>query len=577
MHIDGLDKTRFRLAEELRTRGWAISVDLGRSTGLHRMRGTKFLHRLKSVDFLFVHHSVETELYQVLSVSGLDEASEKLGAQCIVVMRGERGLSFATKFDGKSAVRDQGAAHSENVVDTAGAGDALIGSFLTEVVRNSDPSQIQSPTDAATTAEFLARGQKWASSKCAFVGARGHIAGAEGKSWSWDRARKVLTEAKSVDDLALTNLSRSMCISCDSILVEQVQQSVSTFQLRHNVLRLPALVEMAWGSRHFSPWPLLRDLKGPGYIVGTGGSFAAASYVGLLLQSAGRGVMQPIRPFDYVRTAVATPLVVVLSHSGQTADIEQAVQKAKQLSVGRIVLVAGVPNPPLGQSLDPQRDTILLAGSAEQERGFLSIAGVALPAFLAWASFQTQTWADDGGFKIFNRLYSEAENRALRAATDADHKARGTDWIDRRMVALGGGFSWPAVLDFESKIVEGTLGHVEVSEMKDYSHGRFMSSIERGCTAVIFGLPDDLAYREFLLERLKRKNVIVDISSSRPGPEGGLELLLTVLHLVRFISERKGIDAAKPEVPKVGLELYRYTSIFDFQNGRRGADEHDQA
>ncbi len=573
IHMDGLDRVRFDLASTLRRRGWAVSVDLGRSTGLHRLRGTQFLDRLLTADFIFVHHTVERELYQLLSADSLREASERLNAKCVVVTRGAQGLSFSTRSAKGVVTRDEVAVPSESVVDTAGAGDALIGSFLSEVVKNFGVVKDGGFGDTQFAAELLARGQAWAARKCSYVGARGHIAGTTGESWSWDDAKGKLIDAKSVDDLALANLSRSTCISCDSLLVEQVQQSVSTFQLRHNILRLPGLVEAAWSARHFTPWPILRELRGPGYAVGTGGSFAAAYYTALLLESAGCGVMQPVKPFDYVRTAVPTPLLVVLSHSGQTADVEQAIQRAKQLGVAKIVVIAGVPNPPLALHLDRPGDSVLLAGSANPERGFLSFAGVALPAFFGWAVLHPNVWDDDLGFSTFQKIYADAEDRALRAVTEADRQARGSEWTNRNIVALGGGYGWPAVLDFESKLVEGNMGHVEVSEMKDYSHGRFMSSIERGCTAVIFGLPDDVPYRQFLVERLKRKNVLVDISTTRHGPEGGLDLLLTALHLVRFIAERKGVDAAKPEVPKVGLELYRYTSIFDFENSHQRSGE----
>ena len=48
---------------------------------------------------------------------------------------------------------------------------------------------------------------------------------------------------------------------------------------------------------------------------------------------------------------------------------------------------------------------------------------------------------------------------------------------------FGGGDSWPAVLDLESKMIEGDLGRATLLEVKDFSHGRFLhtlSPIQRG-------------------------------------------------------------------------------------------------
>ncbi len=565
MHTDGLDKTRFGLAEKLKASGWLISLDLGRSTGLYRMRDTNILDRLREVDLLFLHQRVESEILRMAGADSLSTLVERLKLRSAVVTKGERGATFAFLTDSGHAVSaEQPAKTPETILDTSGAGDALIGSVLSQISKNSNSGEVWFPQSSDEFLQVLGRAQRVAADKCKFIGARGHIAGLGGSSWSWERIQHSLVEGKSVDDLMVANLSRKTCVSCESLLVDQLQQSVSTFRLRYNIVSLPAQIEMGWKVRRFSPWKTLTELNGPGYVIGTGGSFSAATFLALLLSTQGRGMARAVRPFDYIRMGNVSPYVIVLSHSGKTLDIAQALKVAKQRGVKRRVLVSGAEKPDLAKYLDGTGDVVIVAGNGEPEHGFLSFSGVALPMFLSWAVFRRHIWEKEEGFQVFHEIFSESKNKASAAAHMADKLAAGPQWTDRKIIALGGGFGWPAIRDFESKMVEGNLGHVEISEMKDYSHGRFMSSIEGSCTAIVFGLPDDLPYRNFLIDRIRRKNIVIDLSTTREGGEGGLDLLLSELHLVNLIAERKGYDAAKPNVPRVGLELYRYKSLLDY-------------
>ena len=131
----------------------------------------------------------------------------------------------------------------------------------------------------------------------------------------------------------------------------------------------------------------------------------------------------------------------------------------------------------------------------------------------------------------------------------------------RKSIILGGGFAWPAMLNIESKMVESNFGRPQISEIKDYSHGRFVSSMDQNVLAIVCGMPDDKEFRDFLIERLKDRNDVIEINSEEDGPIGSLELLLQSEHLMRCFTEKEYIDISKPKIPRKGLELYKYEKL----------------
>ena len=44
------------------------------------------------------------------------------------------------------------------------------------------------------------------------------------------------------------------------------------------------------------------------------------------------------------------------------------------------------------------------------------------------------------------------------------------------LVGLARGWGWPALIDLESKIVEGGICTIELSELKNYTHGRYINT-----------------------------------------------------------------------------------------------------
>jgi sugar/nucleoside kinase (ribokinase family)/fructoselysine-6-P-deglycase FrlB-like protein len=562
IHTDGVDLTRLRTLKSFGRTTRILTLDLGRSTGIYRMHQTSLVERLRGIDVLFVHSKVLPELKRLTGSARERDLLGLLDASVLISTKGDKGVDFWVRDGDEIGEFSQPSAGPKKLVDTAGAGDALIGFFLSRLSAIPIEDARNFLEDAEKVASALSKAQVWAAHKCGFFGPRGHIAGADGKTWSWDQDSRHLEATGTVEELKLLNLSRTRCVSCEAKIVEAAQPSFSTLRFIQNVIRLPSKVESAWKTRMKYPWGGLWEQDKPGYVVGTGGSYSVAYFAALLLSEQYKTPVMPIRPFDFIRYGVQVPTAIFVSNSGKTIDVVRALEHALDLGIETRVFITGA-NPEIAASyLRPRKDLLLCTG-ADGERGFLSVAGTIVPCFMIQSSLSGQAWNEDSGYLKFHRLFESARVKATKAFSEMERRIP-KDLVGKRVVILGGGFAWPAMLDIESKMVESGTGLPEISEMKDYSHGRFVSSIDSRSVTIVFGMPDDKPYRDFLIRKLGTGKPIIEISTELSKGEGALELMLQGEHFMKLIAERAGIDISAPKISPRGLQLYRYADILNF-------------
>ena len=120
------------------------------------------------------------------------------------------------------------------------------------------------------------------------------------------------------------------------------------------------------------------------------------------------------------------------------------------------------------------------------------------------------------------------------------------------------------MLDLEGKMTETGLANVVLHETRDFSHGRFMSVLERrGSTnhddpVVLFSAADPDPYEDKLRSVIPQER-LVEIGTTQDNGIGALELLVLSQYISVRVGEELGQDISKPRgIPKEGLELYRW-------------------
>ena len=259
---------------------------------------------------------------------------------------------------------------------------------------------------------------------------------------------------------------------------------------------------------------------------------------------------------DYLRTAGPTDAVIMVSYSGANADTAAVLTHARDLNVGRIALVTASVRPPLANLLG--RSDLVIShgnprGAGSPERGFVSIAATVAPCALFAAAI-----AGAGELAHLHRQLPDVLEGDMALGSRLAQAMRD----ELALAVIGGGWAWPAMLDIESKWAEADLGGVAIHELKDFSHGRFLSVLgpQAAQVPLILSTGQQSEYEQLLLGVLDGLSP-VELRTQREGPVGAFELILRSQFVAQRVADSLGRDLSRPElIPEDGLRLYRWSS-----------------
>ena len=118
----------------------------------------------------------------------------------------------------------------------------------------------------------------------------------------------------------------------------------------------------------------------------------------------------------------------------------------------------------------------------------------------------------------------------------------------------------PAV-DFESKLVEGGVANIHLTDLRNYAHGRYHWLERHGKTTVLVALitPEWAPLLERTLEHLSPAVEVIRLKASHEGPLGAIELAVEQMRLFGQIAAAHGLDPGNPPAPQFGRELFNLT------------------
>ena len=124
---------------------------------------------------------------------------------------------------------------------------------------------------------------------------------------------------------------------------------------------------------------------------------------------------------------------------------------------------------------------------------------------------------------------------------------------------LFGEWGKSAAFDLESKFSEAALGNVQLSDYRNFGHGRHNWLAKRGKnTGIIsFVTPDEEKIAEKTLALIPKDVPILRVASYiKSGPLASLDLLIKTMFIVDIIGESRNIDPGRPGVADFGIKLY---------------------
>lgn len=274
--------------------------------------------------------------------------------------------------------------------------------------------------------------------------------------------------------------------------------------------------------------------------VGSGGSCTAAHFAALLHRHYAGSPGRHATPLELLvdRENLAQSAVLMISASGRNQDVLGAVRRA-----------IGAEVPALG-SVTMNRDNPLTREVHAFSRGF---------------AFAEQIPAGKDGFLATNSLAAslvilarayDVEVPTIMPSRDTTEQA---DIGDRpSAIVLHAGWASPVATDLESRLHESTLLNVQITDYRNFGHGRHLWLARRNTETTIVALvtPETASLARRTLRLIPAGIPVARLESTAPGPAASIELLVTALHWTGAVGELKSLDPGRPQVPAFGRRLF---------------------
>lgn len=290
-----------------------------------------------------------------------------------------------------------------------------------------------------------------------------------------------------------------------------------------------------------NPFPLL--------VVGSGGSLSSAHFVARLHEQTTGQMAQAITPLELIVSNVepSRHAILLVTAGGNNKDILKTLDVALNREFGAIGIICAR----LGSEL------------VKKSREYPHVHAYEFPnpvgkdGFLAVNSLLSTC-------VLVNRAYNATETPRIHIQHLIDDipDFQNTEWDNllnkKTIVALGGGWAWPAIIDLESKFTEAALGNVLITDYRNFGHGRHHWFDKKGNDSALLVLEtpplSKLARKTLALLPSKYPSAI--LSSFFDGPLASIDLLKKIFYLVKMAGVKAKIDPGKPKVPEFGKKYY---------------------
>jgi hypothetical protein len=136
-------------------------------------------------------------------------------------------------------------------------------------------------------------------------------------------------------------------------------------------------------------------------------------------------------------------------------------------------------------------------------------------------------------------------------------------WQRRTLVVLYGPDCHAAAVDLESKFSEAALGNVQLTDFRNFAHGRHHWLAKRGGETAVIAITSesDRSLADTLLALLPTDIPVVRLSAVGTGLKANLSALLQIFMVVGSAGKAQGVDPGDPGVPSFGRRIFHQRSF----------------
>ncbi len=291
----------------------------------------------------------------------------------------------------------------------------------------------------------------------------------------------------------------------------------------------------------------------PLLVIGSGGSLSSACLASVLHQERGLGISYFDTPLLALRTLknCGKARVLIISARGRNPDVLGFAKAAILSEVDSLTSLCCMKGSPLSQVVSAYgRGAAFEFGNPSGKDGYLATNSlIALNTLLARA-YSAESELPDTWDEVNNWAALDAAlNKASASHPPATSK--------KQLLLLFGSDTRSAAVDFESKFHESGLASVQVTDYRNFAHGRHLWLDRHPETPVLmFVSPSDKNLAIKTKSRLPKTAASFVIETGLSGVGASFAMQAAVFQLVSSFAKAREWDPGKPVVPDFGRKLY---------------------
>ena len=277
---------------------------------------------------------------------------------------------------------------------------------------------------------------------------------------------------------------------------------------------------------------------GPAVFVGSGGALAVAEFAAQLHRQTSGRPARATTPLGLAAGARESDAATVLfSARGRNPDIRLGARAASYAGYHPVIVVSCRSSSELPPALLRYVDVAVQTPSPKD--GFLATSSV-----IAMTVGLTRSL----GFELPVVLEFEAE-MAKEPLRD-------------RTIIVGGALQHAAMVDLDTRLAETGLSAAQTSDLRNFAHGRHVGLARNSdtTTVVVLSDPASEALANRTVDTLPSSVDVRRLHSSHSFPASSIQLIGHSMHMVGATGAARGVDPAKPGVPRFGRDLYRLSA-----------------
>ena len=299
--------------------------------------------------------------------------------------------------------------------------------------------------------------------------------------------------------------------------------------------------------------------------IGSGGSLSASIFGETLFIKSLNLLANSISPFELESFDIFNKNIPIwfISHGGNNTDILGSAVWAKEyLNVSNGIVITGSKNSKLSQLASEYKWITITIPS--KERNFVSVIG-----YLSQIAVLCGLLTPKQELNRLNNFFTESNLIPIfhyysKKMLGYSYEITPNEKIleNLHLIGLARGWGWPAMVDFESKIVEGGISTIEISEFKNYTHGRYINTFgtydRKSRYVLMLSTPKDEEFIEYLEKKFGKYIKHKVIRTDKKGICGSLELIIQCLFLAWYLGRIANKNILKPLFPREARGLYSW-------------------